>query len=61
VAVGVEGHGYCGVPEKFLYQFRVNTPAQEQGGAGVTEVVEAYVGPNLATKCATHSGTKIVA
>jgi hypothetical protein len=25
--VGVEGHGYRGVPEEFQYQLRVNTPA----------------------------------
>ena len=44
MAVGVEGHGYGGVTEEFLDEFRVDAPAQEQGGAGVTEVVEAYVG-----------------
>ena len=44
VTVSVEGHGYGGVTEKFLYQFRADVPAREQGGAGVTEVVEAYVG-----------------
>jgi hypothetical protein len=44
VAVGVEGQGYGGVTEKYLYQFRADVPAREQGGAGVTEVVEAYVG-----------------
>jgi hypothetical protein len=35
---------YGGVTEKFLYQLRVNALAQEHGGAGVAEVVEAYVG-----------------
>ena len=44
MTVSVEGHGYGGVTEEFPYQFRVDVPAQEQGGAGVTEVVEAYVG-----------------
>jgi hypothetical protein len=32
------------VTKKFLYEFRVDAPAQKQGGAGVTETVGAYVG-----------------
>jgi hypothetical protein len=43
VAVGVKGHVYGGVPEKLLYQFRVNAPAQKQGGAGMPEVMETYL------------------
>jgi hypothetical protein len=35
--------GYGGVSEELLYKLGVDTAAQEQGSAGVPEVVEAYL------------------
>jgi hypothetical protein len=42
VRVAVKGHGYRGVPEKVLYEFRVDAAPQKEGSAGVPEVVEAH-------------------
>jgi hypothetical protein len=39
VRVAVEGHGYAGVPEKMLDQFRVDATPQKQGSARVPEIV----------------------
>jgi hypothetical protein len=44
VRVAVEGHGYAGVSQKVLYEFRVNAALQKQGGACVLEVVPANGG-----------------
>jgi hypothetical protein len=41
VRVAVEGHGYRGVPQKMLGQFRVDTAPQKEGSARVAEVVPA--------------------
>ena len=43
MAVGVQGHGYRGVTEKLLPELGMNTAAQQQGCAGVPEVVETYL------------------
>lgn len=42
--VGIKGNDYVGVPERLLDHFGVSTDRQHQGGAGVTQVVEAGVG-----------------
>jgi hypothetical protein len=39
VRIAVEGHGYRGVSEKVLDEFRVDAALQEQGSAGVPQVV----------------------
>jgi hypothetical protein len=41
VRVAVEGHGYRGVPEKMLYEFRVDAAPQKQSSARVTKIVPA--------------------
>ncbi len=41
--VGIQGYRYGGVAQKLLDQLRVYASAQEQGGAGVPKVVEAYL------------------
>jgi hypothetical protein len=41
--VGIQGHGYGGVTQKLLDELRVYASAQEQGGASVTQIVEAYI------------------
>ena len=43
VGVGVQGEGYGGVPEELLDVFGVDVAGEEQGGAGVAEVVELEV------------------
>jgi hypothetical protein len=39
VRVAVEGHCYRGVPQKMLYEFRVDAAPQKEGGAHVPEIV----------------------
>jgi hypothetical protein len=39
VRVAVEGHGYAGVPQKMLDQFRMDASPQKEGGASVPEIV----------------------
>ena len=41
--IGVQGHGYGGVPEKLLHDLGMHPSAKEQRGAGVPEVMEAYL------------------
>src|SRR5215210_8061110 len=41
VRVAVKVHGYRGVPEKVLYEFRVDAAPQKEGSAGVPEIVPA--------------------
>ena len=41
--VGVQGHNYRGVPQELLHELGVDTPTQEQRGAGVTETVKPYL------------------
>jgi hypothetical protein len=43
MAVAVEGHGDRGVSEEFLYELRMDTAREQQGGAGVPQIVEAHV------------------
>jgi hypothetical protein len=40
VRVAVEGHSAGAVAEEFLHELGVDSPAQEQRGAGVAQVVE---------------------
>ena len=42
--IGVQGHGDGRVSQKLLHELGMDTPYQEQGSAGVPEVVEAYLG-----------------
>ena len=42
--IGVQGHGYGGVSQELLHELGMDASSQEQGGAGVPEVVEAYFG-----------------
>jgi hypothetical protein len=44
VSVGVQSYSYGCVSKELLYELGVNVTAQEQGGTGVPEVVEAYLG-----------------
>jgi hypothetical protein len=46
--VAVEGHGYRGVSKEVLDEFRVDATLQEQGSAGVPQVVPADVGTTSA-------------
>ena len=39
VRVAVEGHGYRGVPEKMLYEFRVDVASRQEDSAGVPEIM----------------------
>ena len=39
--VAIKSDGYGGVPEKMLYEFRVDAAPQKQRGAGVPEIVPA--------------------
>jgi hypothetical protein len=39
VGVAVKCHGYGGVPEKMLHEFRVDAAPQKEGSAGVPEIV----------------------
>lgn len=39
MGIAVKGHGYRGVPEKMLHEFRVDPAPQEEGSAGMTEIV----------------------
>jgi hypothetical protein len=41
VRVAVKSHGYAGVPQKMLDQFRMNAAPQKQRGACVPEIVPA--------------------
>jgi hypothetical protein len=41
VRVAVKGHGYRGMTEKMLHEFRVDAAPQKEGSAGMTEVVPA--------------------
>ena len=50
VRITIEGHGYGGVPEQVLDQFRVDATPQEQGCAGVPEVVPADRGEACAVE-----------
>jgi hypothetical protein len=43
VRIEVEGHGYRGVSKEVLGEFRVDAALQEQGSAGVPQVVPAGV------------------
>ena len=42
MAVSVQGHSYRGVTEKLLHELRMNAVTQQQGCAGVPEIVEAF-------------------
>ncbi len=44
VAVGVQGYGYGGVTQEFLHEFDVYSFTQQQGCAGMAQVVKTYVG-----------------
>ena len=46
--VAVERHGYGGVPEEVLDQFRVDAASQKQGSARVPEIVPADRGESPA-------------
>ena len=48
VRVAVEGPGYRGVAKEVLDKFRVDATLQEQGRAGVPQVVPADVGTTSA-------------
>ena len=41
--VAVEGHGYAGVPQKVLDQYRMYAAPQKQRSACVPEIVPAYL------------------
>jgi hypothetical protein len=43
VREAIKNHGYAGVPQKMLNQFRVNVAPCKQGGARVLEVVPANI------------------
>jgi hypothetical protein len=46
----IQGHGYGGVSEKLLHDLRMRSPAKEQRGAGVPQVVPSKgVHPALET------------
>jgi hypothetical protein len=44
VRVSVEGELYAGVAEEVLDEFRVRAAREQEGGAGVPEIVPAGVG-----------------
>jgi hypothetical protein len=48
VRVAVEGHGYRVVSKEVPDEFRVDAALQEQGSAGVPQVVPAGVGTSSA-------------
>ncbi len=50
VRVAVEGHGYRGVPEKMLYEFRVDAALWQEGSAGVPEIVPENRGEARASR-----------
>ena len=39
--VAVKSHGYRGVSEKMLHEFRVDAAPKKEGSAGMTEIVPA--------------------